>query len=302
MQRKQKVVIVVGPTSSGKSALAVRLAKRFNGEVVSADSRQVYTGLDIGTGKVTKKEMEGVPHHMLDIVSPRNIMSAGAYAKSAHRACAEILERGRVPIITGGTGFYIDVLVGRIALPEVPVDTTLRDRLGKRSAASLFSLLKGRDAARARAMDTASERNNKVRLIRALEVAAALGTVPAQAPRTTFDVLWIGIAPPFDRLEKKIRSRLGSRIRAGMVAEAAALHRDGLTFRRMEQIGLEYGALARLLQKRVTRDEFEEELFRDIRRYAKKQLAYWKRNKAIVWFEAPSDIRIPKRVAAFLKK
>src|SRR5580693_2616583 len=129
----QKVLVIVGPTASGKSALAVALAKKFKGEIISADSRQVYRGLNIGTGKITKREMRGVPHHLLDVVSPKKIFTAHDFVTHARRAISNIAKRGKLPIIAGGTGFYIDALVGRIVLPDVPVDEKLRARLEKKS-------------------------------------------------------------------------------------------------------------------------------------------------------------------------
>ncbi|MDP2648859.1 MAG: tRNA (adenosine(37)-N6)-dimethylallyltransferase MiaA, partial [bacterium] len=227
---------MVGPTSSGKSALAVDLARRFVGEVISADSRQVYRGLDIGTGKITKREMRGVPHHLLDVASPKRVFTAADYVRLARRACSGILQNTRIPIVAGGTGFYIDALVGRTSLPDVPVNKKLRMLLDKKTTAQLFALLKKRDPRRAKTID----RHNKHRLIRALEIAHAVGRVPMIELRTqSFDTLWIGIAPPMDKLRADIARRLRARLRRGMVAEAKRLHARGLSYRRMESLGLE---------------------------------------------------------------
>ena len=143
--KKQKVVVIVGPTCSGKTALSIHLSKRFKGEVISADSRQVYKGLNIGTGKVTKKEMAGVPHHLLDVVSPKKIYTAHDFVTDGRKVIADILANKKLPIIAGGTGFYIDVLVGAISLPNVPPNPTLRKRLEKKTAPQLFALLKKKD-------------------------------------------------------------------------------------------------------------------------------------------------------------
>src|SRR3989344_2993718 len=166
MAWKQKVLIIVGPTSSGKSALAVELARRFNGEVISADSRQVYKGLDIGTGKVTKREMRGVRHHLLDVASPKRVFTAHDFAERARAAIEDIASRGKLPVIAGGAGFYIDAFVGRIVLPEAPANAALRARLETKTAARLFALLKKKDPRRAKTI----EPRNKRRLIRALEI------------------------------------------------------------------------------------------------------------------------------------
>ena len=158
----KKILVIVGPTASGKSDLAVKLAKKLNGEVISADSRQVYKGLDIGTGKISRKEMRGVPHHMLDVADPRKQFSVDLYKKMAEEELRYIDERGKLPIIVGGTGFYIDAVAGGVVLPDVPPNKKLRAILGKKSNAALFKMLKKRDPKRAKMIDA----NNKVRLIR----------------------------------------------------------------------------------------------------------------------------------------
>lgn len=304
MKNGQKVLVIVGPTASGKSALAVKLAKKFKGEVISADSRQVYRGLDIGTGKITKKEMRGVPHHLLDIASAKRTFNANEFSQKARAAIRDICERARLPIVVGGTGFYIDALLGRIELANVSPNKKLRTLLQKRTAAQLFSLLKKRDPRRARAMSTPSERNNKVRLIRALEIAMtpkwkSVSQIKGSPP--CLEVFWVGIAPKQKEIELKIRTRLRVRIRSGMIAEAKRLHVHGLSYKRMEELGLEYRSLSRLLQNKISRKEFEEELFRDIRRYAKKQLVYWKRNKDIRWYEPGQKAKISASVAEWLR-
>jgi len=301
MRKYQKVLIIVGPTSSGKSTLAVELARKFNGEVVSADSRQVYRDLNIGTGKITKREMKGVPHYLLDIASPKKTFTAHDFVQKGRAVIRNIAARNKLPIICGGTGFYIDALVGRIMLPNVPADSKLRTQLEKRSAVQLFAILKRRDPRRARTID----RHNKRRLIRALEIARYQGpslVIPRTVLGNPYDTLWIGIALPEKQLEKKIAVRLFSRISRGMGAEAKKLHAAGLSYKRMEELGLEYRSLARLLQGKITRTQMIEELNRSIRKYAKRQLVYWKRNKNIVWFKDPKTPRISRTVRSWLKK
>jgi len=295
-----KVLVIVGPTSSGKSALAVELAKKFNGEVISADSRQVYRGLDIGTGKITTHEMHGVRHHILDIVPPTRLFTAHDFIVHGQKAIGNIAARGKLPIVAGGTGFYIDALLGRVTLPDVPANPKLRAKLEQKTAKQLFALLKKRDARRARSIDS----HNKRRLIRALEIAHALGRVPniSGLRNHYFDTLWIGIAPPMKVLEKKIAIRLSARMRQGMVAEAKRLHRKGLSFKRMLQLGLEYRALTHLLHDKITREQMVEGLSRDIRRYAKSQITYWKRNKEIRWFDPEQTPRIAKLIRNWIRR
>lgn len=298
---KQKILILVGPTASGKSALAVELARTCGGEVISADSRQVYRGLDIGTGKISKREMRGVPHYLLDVASSRRTFSAGDFVRLAEQAIAEITSRGRLPIIVGGTGFYIDALIGRVQLTDVKPNTALRAALGKRSAPQLFAQLKKLDPERAKTMDTPSERNNKVRLIRAIEIARAAKRPTIERRSPSFDALWIGLRPSDAKLRRNITARLKARLRAGMVAEARKLHAAGLSYKRMEALGLEYRSLARHLTGEISRDEMVRELESDIWRYARKQIGYWKRNKDITWFDANPNT-ILARVQGWIKK
>ena len=295
---KTNVLIIVGPTASGKSALAVELARKFNGEIISADSRQVYKGLNIGTGKITKREMKDVPHHLLDVVSPKKTFSADDFVQSARSAIEKIAMNKKLPIVVGGTGFYIDALTGRIALPNVPPNKKLRTQLEKKSPAQLFALLKKEDPLRAKTI----EPHHKRRLIRALEITAALGGVPQNNDlRSRYDVFWIGIVPPVKELEKKIAIRLFARIRGGMIAEAKGLHARGLSYKRMEELGLEYRSLARLLQGTITRAQMIEELKRASRKYAIRQIRYWKRNKDIKWFE-PKSPKIRSVIRTWLRK
>ena len=298
----QKILIIVGPTASGKSSLAVELAHMFDGEIISADSRQVYKGLNIGTGKVTKKEMAGIPHYLLDVCSPKKAFSAGEYVSLGRKAILDVASRGKLPIIVGGTGFYIDALTGRIPLPDVQPNAKLRKALSKKSAAQLFALLKKKDAARATSMDTPSERNNKARLVRALEIAGSIGKVPNIRDHSLYDALWIGIAPSDKTLRENINIRLTERINSGMIREAQKLHTAGLSYKRMEELGLEYRSLARLLKKQVTKAELETELQSDIWRYARKQIGYWKRNREITWFDPKQRMGIEKAVARWSKR
>src|SRR3989344_4057410 len=164
-----KIVVVVGPNASGKSEFAVRLAKKINGEIISADSRQVYKGLDIGSGKITKKEMGGVPHHCLSVANPKKIFTALNFKKCAQKAIAAIYHSGKTPIIVGGTGFYIDAALGRIKLGGVPPNLKLRKKLANKSPAELLKMLKKLDPARAKTI----EQKNPRRLIRAIEILKA---------------------------------------------------------------------------------------------------------------------------------
>jgi tRNA dimethylallyltransferase len=298
---KNKILIIVGPTASGKSALAVELAKRFNGEIISADSRQVYKGLDIGTGKVTKAEMQNIPHYLLDVVSPRIRFTAQDFITHAHDAIQTILEKGKVPIVVGGTGFYIDALTGRVFLPDVPPDSKFRSLMDKKTAAQLFTALEKKDPKRALMMSTPSERNNKLRLIRALEVASSKKITPVKKIAIDIDPLWIGIQPAEEDLQKKIKIRLVARLKRGMIKEARTLHAKGLTYKRMHELGLEYRSLARFLEGIITRKDLTKELTSDIYQYAKRQMTYWRRNKDIIWFTPSQGLELMQNVQDMLE-
>lgn len=276
-----RIIAIVGPTASGKSDLAVRLAKKWNGEVISADSRQVYKGLNIGTGKVTKKEMSGIPHHLLDVVSPKKQYSVAEYQRDANRAIADIVSRGKLPIICGGTGFYVDALVYDSVLPDVLPNKVLRKELENETIESLYDILKQKDPNRAASIDAKNPR----RLVRAIEIAEALGSVPVRIDNPSFSTLFIGIKVPPEILKARIHTRLLKRMRMGMFAEVQALHEKGLSFKRMEELGLEYRYLSRFLRGTLTKDEMLTQLESEIIHYAKRQYTWFKRNKSIHWVE-----------------
>ena len=296
----QRILIIVGPTASGKSGLAIMLAKHYGGEVISADSRQVYKGLDLGTGKVTTREMDGVRHHLLDVVSPKRTYTANDYVIAARKAIADVRSRGKLPIICGGTGFYIDALLGRVNMPEVPPDPKLRSSLREKSVEQLFSILEEKDPARARSMNE-SDRRNPVRLVRAIEIASSNKPRTSEQKPLAYEALWIGIKPSEKWLKERITSRLVERLKRGMLAEAKRLHAGGLSYKRMESLGLEYRYEARLLQKQINRTEFEQELGREIWHYARRQMTYLKRNTHIQWFASASTRGIERAVRRFLK-
>lgn len=279
---KQKVIVIVGPTASGKSDFAIKLARKFQGEVVSADSRQVYRGMDIGTGKVTKAEQRLVPHHLLDIAEPKRDFSVARFQRLGSKAIRDITRRGKLPIVVGGTGFYIDVLVYDAKLPDVKPNKKLRAELEKQSAEHLFARLKKLDPARASSIDP----HNKRRLVRALEIVISTGKpIPTLEKESPYDILWLGIALPKEIVGRRIAARLAKRFKQGMVAEVRRLHAEGVSFKRLESFGLEYRWVAYYLQDRTTLSEMKHVLERSIIQYAKRQMTWFKRNKDIRWIE-----------------
>lgn len=294
--KKPKLIVIIGPTATGKSDIGVLLAKKFNGEIISADSRQVYRGFDIGSGKITKREMRGVPHHLLDVADPKRTYSVARFTRDAKKALWSITARGKTPIVVGGTGFYIDAFVNETSLPQVPPNMALRKKLEVYSVEKLFLLLKEKDPKRAKTID----KHNKRRLIRALEIAHALGAVPKTKNKSPYNILWIGLTLPKEELAERIHVRLLKRTQHGMVAEVRTLHNKGLSWKRLENFGLEYGHLAQFLKKKTTEKEMLHDLEHDIIRYAKRQMTWFKKNKNIHWFSPTEFSKIKTLSKKFL--
>jgi tRNA dimethylallyltransferase len=286
MTVQNKLVAIVGPTASGKSDLAVKLAKKFDGEIISADSRQVYRGLDIGSGKITRREMHGIPHHLLDVASPRMNFSAGLFQKKARLAVAKIQKKGKLPILAGGTGFFVDAVLLGTVLPAVKPDWALRKKLALKSCEELFKMIQKRDPATAARID----RRNPRRLIRALEIIL---TTKKPIRKISYNplpqTLIIGLNVPENRLKKLIASRLNARLKKGMVAETARLKVSGLSWKRLESFGLEYRYTALYLQKKITRREMIDSIQKESVKYAKRQMAWFKKYRAVRWIKKSGE-------------
>ena len=299
LMKKPKVIAIVGPTASGKTALSIAVAKKFNGEVVSADSRQVYAGMDIGTGKITREEMAGIPHHLIDIADPVTVYSGADFAKDANEAIVSILERKHCPIVTGGTFFYIDLLRGKIQPAPVEPNEDFRNSLAHFKDDELFSQLQERDARRAENIDPFNRR----RLVRALEVIEALGSVPEQKEvESPYEWLIVGVEVPSAPLQDKIHDRLIARLEQGMIEEVKTLVAQGVTYERLDDLGLEYRYIGQYLQNRLTYEEMVIELETKIRQYAKRQLTWLKRDTEIEWFSSTNTEVILSRVEDFLRE
>ena len=293
---KPKIIVVLGPTATGKSDIAVQIAKKFNGEIISADSRQVFLGMDLGSGKITKKEMSGIPHYLLDVAKPNTLFSVAKYKELADEAIEKIISHGKTPIICGGTGFYIDSIVKNITLPEVKLNQKLRTKLEKYSTEKLFKMLKKLSPTRAKNID----KYNKVRLIRAIEIAKTLGDVPEiiEGPKK-YDFILIGLDTKDNILKERIEERLLKRIELGMINEISKLHRQGVSWKRLESFGLEYRQTALYLQKKISKEQMIENIKNDTRHFVKRQRTWFKRNKDIKWF-GPKEIK--KILAYTIKK
>ncbi|MBU1046890.1 tRNA (adenosine(37)-N6)-dimethylallyltransferase MiaA [Patescibacteria group bacterium] len=305
---KDKIIVVLGPTASGKSDLAVDLALKYNGEVISADSRQVYKGLDIGSGKITKKEMRGVPHYLLDVVKPQSVFTVSQFKKKAEKHIEDILKRGKVPILAGGTGFYISAVIDNQVLPEVKANPILRKNLDTRCPSELFLMLKKMDPERAKTIDAKNPR----RLIRAIEIATALGKVPILkslgSATSKWEVLQIGIKTDKDVLNERIEKRFYKRVKAGIVEEAQELHKNGLSYKRMYELGLAHKYIPLYIKGKISKHEFIDKSIREEQQYAKRQRTWFKKDSTclparqrISWFELNETKKINKLVSSFLK-
>jgi len=280
------LIVILGPTASGKSDLAVELALRHGAEIVSADSRQVYRGLDIGSGKITKKETKGVPHHLLDVASPRRIFTASDYGRLARKAVDDILRRGKPAIVCGGTGFYIDALLYEDSVAPVPPDPEIRKKLERLSTEALTKKLAELDPDRFASID----RKNRVRLIRALEIVIATGKpVPKLKRRSRYNALKIGLSYPMEKLDERIRIRLDKRLRSGMIDEVKRLHEKGLSWKRLHELGLEYRYVSLYLREKLSYREMRDELLKAIRQYARRQMTWFKKDKMIEWIKNKSE-------------
>ncbi|MDD3399702.1 MAG: tRNA (adenosine(37)-N6)-dimethylallyltransferase MiaA [Candidatus Paceibacterota bacterium] len=281
MSADKKIIVVLGPTASGKSDLAVRLAKKFNGEIISADSRQVYKGMDIGTGKITKKEMGGITHHLLDVASPKRKFTVVQYRKLAKSAINKILKKGKVPIICGGTAFYIYAVVDGIVIPKVAPNWALRKKLERKTPEDLFNKLKKIDPQRAETIES----KNKRRLIRAIEIVLETKrpVPPIKKEPIPYPVLFLGIKKPAVKLKSLIHKRLLKRLGEGMMTEVKRLKKSALSWERLEQFGLEYRYLARYIQGKIDYKETIERLQREIEHFSKRQMNWFKRDERIRW-------------------
>lgn len=295
--KKPKIVVILGATSSGKSDLAVEIAQSLSGEVVGADSRQVYRGLDIATGKITEEDMQGVPHHLISIASPNDAYTVAKYKQDAEKAIRDILYRDKLPVLCGGTGFYIQSIVDNLTYPKVPPDNDLRDELSIQTTRDLFNRLQTLDQNRAQDIDP----RNRVRLIRAIEITKVLGSVPEIKPKPKYQTLQIGLDVPKNILKERIEKRTKSRMERGMIDEAEHLYKNGLSLGRMYELGLEYRILAAFLESKMTKADVEKQINLANIRYAKKQLTWFSRDKRIRWIPYDDTCKVKKLISEFLK-
>ena len=276
---KNKVIAVVGATASGKTAYAIELAKKLDGEIISADSRLVFKGMDIGTAKPTLEERQGIPHHLIDIVEPEFEYSAGLYVKQAKECIKDILSRGKVPIIAGGTGLYFKVLLENYDLPGMEADWELRKELSKYSYDELAQMLYELDK------DAFVEKNDKKKAIRYIEIVKSTGK-PINESRgkgeKEFDVEWIGLNFPREELYDRINRRVDLMLEQGLVEETKKLlEKHGRISNITETIG--YREIISALDGVMALEEAVDKLKQNTRNYAKRQLTWFRKNPEIKW-------------------
>jgi len=309
-----KVIIILGPTSSGKTGLGVELARQLGGEIVSADSRQVYRGMDIGTGKdldeynIKKgKKTINIPYHLIDVVSPQTEFNLVKFQQLSFRAIDDILKRKKIPIIVGGTGLYLEALVDNYNLTGAKPNKSFRQQMEKKTLAEVFALLKKINPKFIARLNP-SEQKNKRRLIRYLEIQKYASTDRKNPVKnkSRYEFLLLGLTSGArDDLNKKIYKRLVDRLeREGMVQEVERLHKEGVSWRRLKSFGLEYKFISLYLEKKMDYETMVERLYIAIRQFAKRQMTWfrrWERNGAkIYWLKDKEEAE--KLIREFLKK
>lgn len=297
------LIVVLGPTASGKSSLGIALAQHFHGEIVSADSRQVYRSLDIGTAKVTPEERALVPHHLLDIVDPQEIYTVSQYQQQAIAAINDIIGRGLQPLLVGGSPHYIQAVVDHLDIPAVPPQPELRIQLEGRPLATLLAQLEELDPQSAAVID----RNNPRRVIRALEVCLVTGKPFSQqrgVAAPLYRCLLLGIHWPREVLYRRIDTRVDERMHQGMVDEVRHLIEQGIGYERLEALGLEYRFIGRWLRGEYGSEaEMVQRLKYAIHDFTRRQLTWFRKDGRIVWIEGSETMeREATKVAeAFLR-
>lgn len=280
-----KLVVITGTNASGKSGLGIELAKHFYAEIVSADSRQVFKGLDLGSGKVTPEEMQGVPHHLLDVANPNDFFSLTDFQELAYKSIDDIISRGKKAFLVGGTGLYINSVVDGYNIKKELVDAGLRKEVAEKSLDELLSVLKEKSPETLQRVDV----QNKRRVERAVERVLMGNTdVPENIPR--YETLVLGVTWPRDVLYERIHERLDRRLRQGMIDEVAELRKSGATDEFLYALGLEYRYILMYLRKEFeSYDAFYNKLFMEIRHLAKEQMTWFRKRKDIHWIDMTQD-------------
>lgn len=285
----KKLVVILGPTASGKTKLAINLAKKFHGEIICADSRSVYKKLDIGTAKPTQKEQTEVPHHLLDVANPGDIFTVAQFQKLANKKINEISKRGKIPFLVGGSGLYIDSIIYGLKIPEVAPDWKLRSSLEKLSTSELFNQLTIKDPVFAKQID----KNNSRRLIRALEIIQKTDIKISDIRRKNppkYPILILGININREKLYKNIDQRIDQRINKGLIEEVEKLiNKDKVNSKWLENLGLEYRYITKYVLGELSKKDAIEQLKFASHNFARRQMTWFRKNEKIHWIKNQSQ-------------
>lgn len=298
MDHKPKLIVLLGPTSSGKTDLAIELAKKFNGEIVSADSRQVYIGMDIGSGKATKEQQQEVPHHLLDVADPKERFTVSDYKQLADTAIMDIVALGKIPFLVGGTGLYVQAVVDNFEIPSGSEDLNYRAKLEGKTLDELVTMVQDIDPVSAQTIDL----KNKRRVMRVLEVHHMTGESFIQQKKTgesPYEVLLLGIDVPREELYKRIDQRVDDRIQEGMIDEVQDLLNKGVPEKRLYDFGQEYRFCLQYIQGEwESKEEMIQRLKYAIHGFARRQMTWFRKDKRIVWVKTQEEAE--KEITGFL--
>jgi len=307
INNKPKIVVILGPTASGKTGLGVKLAYHFNGEIISADSRQVYKGMDIGTGKDLPDYNylgQSIPYHLIDVASPRMNFSVARFQKLANKAIRDVLRRGKLPIVVGGSGLYLQAVVDNYQLSDYKSDKKWRAELENLGAEKLYFKISRLNPDFAKRINN-SDRNNARRLSRYLELLQNGNNLLMKKGEPLGDFLLLGVNISDAKMRANIKLRLDERLdKQGMILEVEKLKKTGLSFKRLISFGLEYKFISYFLQDKLNKEEMREKLVVAIYRFAKKQKTWFKRwekqGRKIYWIKDYKQLE--SRVKSFLRK
>ena len=292
----EKIVAIIGTTASKKSDLGIFLAQKFNGEIVSCDSRQVYKGLDLGSGKVTKEEQKQAVHHMLDVVEPGQKYSVADFQKQAYKCIDDILSRGKLPILVGGTGLYVRAITDGYNFANVKPNEEFRKKLETLSREQLVEY-----AVNLGENENEAKKFSPAHLVRRIEKLLAGAEQKQNEPK--YEVLKVGLTFPREILHERIKQRIDVRLPLGMIQEVQNLLNSGVSAEFLDSLGLEYRYISRYLTGKISYDEFYQNLQKDTNAFAKRQMTWFKKDDPI-WLDTSKDInkQASKIVADFLKK
>lgn len=293
-----KLIVIAGTNASGKSGLGVELAARYGGEIVSADSRQVFTGLDLGSGKITPAEMKGVAHHLLDVCAPGDFYSMADFQRQAYAAIDDILARGKLPFLVGGTGLYVSSVADGYELSDIAPDLSYRDYLETFDTPALYEMLRQLDP------DTQADPKNRNRVMRTLERIHD-GDIRADKKHPRYETLRLGVTWDRETLKRRIDERMEMRLAQGMIEEVQGLLDAGVSKEFLVRLGLEYRYITQYLTGEIaTKEEMVDELLKAIKRFAKRQMTWFRRDQAMQWLDMTADpmAQACEKIDAFLQK